>query len=81
MYVLSLPFAGSSFTDFRVQKVHCKHGHVVDRNIFQDWLSLANPRWKASADALEASGQGPRTNPDGDVSSSVLVHTVCGETH
>ncbi|KAJ3481681.1 hypothetical protein NLI96_g7498 [Meripilus lineatus] len=50
-----------------LHKVHCTHGHVVDRNVFQDWLSSANPRWKAFADALEASGQGPRTNPDGDV--------------
>lgn len=65
MWVPAIP--QELLSDFFAQKVHCTHGHVVDRNVFQDWLSSANPRWKAFADALEASGQGPRTNPDGDV--------------
>ncbi|KAI0079358.1 DHS-like NAD/FAD-binding domain-containing protein [Panus rudis PR-1116 ss-1] len=50
-----------------LHKVHCKHGHIVDRNTFQDWLSAANPQWKEYSDNLEATGQKPRTNPDGDV--------------
>jgi NAD-dependent deacetylase sirtuin 4 len=50
------------------QKVHCKHGHVVDRNEFQDLLSATNPSWKALMDDLERTGQQPRTNPDGDAS-------------
>ncbi|KAJ6515030.1 DHS-like NAD/FAD-binding domain-containing protein [Mycena vitilis] len=47
--------------------VHCKHGHVVDRTTFQNWLSAANPQWKAFADEAERTGNKPRTNPDGDV--------------
>ncbi|KAJ7255492.1 DHS-like NAD/FAD-binding domain-containing protein [Mycena haematopus] len=47
--------------------VHCKHGHAVDRTTFQNWLSAANPQWKAFADEAERSGNKPRTNPDGDV--------------
>lgn len=50
------------------QKVHCNHGHVTDRDTFQQWLAIANPRWKEFMDNLEVSGQKPRTNPDGDVS-------------
>ncbi|TFK48554.1 DHS-like NAD/FAD-binding domain-containing protein [Heliocybe sulcata] len=50
-----------------LHKVHCKHGHTVDRQIFQDWLSAANPQWKEYADDLERTGRQPRTNPDGDV--------------
>ncbi|CAL1714214.1 unnamed protein product [Somion occarium] len=50
-----------------LHKVHCKYGHVTDRNTFQHWLSTANPQWKEYADELEATGQKPRTNPDGDV--------------
>ncbi|KAI0339621.1 DHS-like NAD/FAD-binding domain-containing protein [Trametopsis cervina] len=50
-----------------LHKVKCSHGHVVDRLTFQDRLSAANPQWKAYADELEATGQKPRTNPDGDV--------------
>ncbi|KAF8825658.1 hypothetical protein HHX47_DHR6000286 [Lentinula edodes] len=33
------------------------------RNVFQDWLSSANPKWKDFADT----GTELRTNPDGDV--------------
>ncbi|KAJ7879923.1 DHS-like NAD/FAD-binding domain-containing protein [Mycena olivaceomarginata] len=47
--------------------VHCKHGHVVNRTTFQNWLSAANPQWKAFADEAERTGNKPRTNPDGDV--------------
>ncbi|EKM50661.1 uncharacterized protein PHACADRAFT_213556 [Phanerochaete carnosa HHB-10118-sp] len=50
-----------------LHKVHCSHGHIVDRDTFQDRLSVANPQWKAYMDELEATGQRPRTNPDGDV--------------
>jgi NAD-dependent deacetylase sirtuin 4 len=49
------------------QKVSCKHGHIVDRDSFQECLSQANPRWRDFAAELEASGHQPRTNPDGDV--------------
>ncbi|KAF7308917.1 NAD-dependent deacetylase [Mycena kentingensis (nom. inval.)] len=47
--------------------VHCKHGHVVDRIEFQNWLSAANPQWKVFLDDAERTGNKPRTNPDGDV--------------
>lgn len=40
---------------------------MVPRNVFQDWLSASNPKWKAFVDNLEKTGQKPRTNPDGDV--------------
>ncbi|KAJ7807794.1 hypothetical protein B0H13DRAFT_2152908 [Mycena leptocephala] len=36
--------------------VHYKHGHVVDRTTFQNWLSAANPQWKAFADEAERTG-------------------------
>ncbi|KAJ7504279.1 DHS-like NAD/FAD-binding domain-containing protein [Mycena galericulata] len=52
--------------------VHCKHGHVVDRFTFQNWLSAANPQWKAFADETERTGNKPRTNPDGDVAIESL---------
>lgn len=54
-------------TDNLSQKVSCKHGHVVDRNTFQDWLSTANPTWADYVKNLEMTGQKLRTNPDGDV--------------
>ncbi|TFY81367.1 hypothetical protein EWM64_g2642 [Hericium alpestre] len=47
--------------------VHCKHRHAFDRDTFQEWLSQANPEWKAYMDDLERRGQKPKTNPDGDV--------------
>ncbi|TFK39838.1 DHS-like NAD/FAD-binding domain-containing protein [Crucibulum laeve] len=50
-----------------LHRVRCKNGHVVDRNTFQDWLSLANPKWYEYAQELERTGTQPRTNPDGDV--------------
>ncbi|KAI0792003.1 DHS-like NAD/FAD-binding domain-containing protein [Abortiporus biennis] len=50
-----------------LHNVHCKFGHVVDRDTFQDWLSIANPQWKEFMDNMESTGQKPRTNPDGDV--------------
>lgn len=52
-----------------LQKVKCKHGHVVDRDIFQHWLSTSNPQWKEYTERLERTGDQPRTNPDGDVST------------
>ncbi|KAJ7696555.1 DHS-like NAD/FAD-binding domain-containing protein [Mycena rosella] len=52
--------------------VHCKHGHVVDRTTFQNWLSAANPQWRAFADETERTGNKPRTNPDGDVAIESL---------
>ncbi|KAI6130142.1 DHS-like NAD/FAD-binding domain-containing protein [Pisolithus croceorrhizus] len=50
-----------------LHRVHCSHGHVVDRDTFQEWLSAHNPYWKDYVVGLEATGQKPRTNPDGDV--------------
>ena len=49
------------------QKVSCKHGHVIDRNTFQDWLGAANPKWEQFVEDLERTGRKLRTNPDGDV--------------
>lgn len=53
-----------------LQRVRCNRGHVVQRDVFQDWLSASNPQWKEFVDNLERTGQKPRTNPDGDVRSS-----------
>ncbi len=50
-----------------VQRVVCRLGHIFDRETFQDWLSLANPKWKAFADEMERTGAKLRTNHDGDV--------------
>ncbi|KXN87442.1 NAD-dependent protein deacetylase SIR4 [Leucoagaricus sp. SymC.cos] len=50
-----------------LHKVHCSRGHIVDRNMFQDWLSSANPKWFAYAQEMERTNTQPRTNPDGDV--------------
>ncbi|KDR80691.1 hypothetical protein GALMADRAFT_153142 [Galerina marginata CBS 339.88] len=50
-----------------LHRVHCNRGHVFNRDIFQDWLSAANPRWRQYAEELESTGTQPRTNPDGDV--------------
>ncbi|ESK94883.1 nad-dependent deacetylase [Moniliophthora roreri MCA 2997] len=50
-----------------LHRVRCKHGHVVDRNTFQGWLSAANPKWLNFAEEVERTGNEPRTNPDGDV--------------
>lgn len=52
--------------------MQCKYGHVTDREIFQEWISAANPQWKNYVDELETAGQRPRTNPDGDVSNPKL---------
>ncbi|KAH9995380.1 DHS-like NAD/FAD-binding domain-containing protein [Russula compacta] len=48
-------------------KVHCQHGHVYPRAVFQEWLGEANPRWRAFLAELERTGAQPKTNPDGDV--------------
>jgi len=50
-----------------LHNVRCKHGHLTDRTVFQDWLSTANPKWKQFADGIEMEGNQLRTNPDGDV--------------
>ncbi|KAF8075105.1 DHS-like NAD/FAD-binding domain-containing protein [Lyophyllum atratum] len=50
-----------------LHRVHCKFGHTIDRDSFQDWLSRANPKWKEFADEIERTSSQPRTNPDGDV--------------
>lgn len=50
-----------------LRRVHCKFGHIVDREQFQDWLSGANPQWREIADEMERTSTKPRTNPDGDV--------------
>ncbi|KAG2136314.1 DHS-like NAD/FAD-binding domain-containing protein [Suillus cothurnatus] len=39
-----------------LHRVHCKRGHVVPRDTFQDWLSASNPQWKAFVDNLEKTG-------------------------
>ena len=33
-------------------------GHVFDRELFQAWLGVANPRWAAYLDALESQLKG-----------------------
>ncbi|KAI0048123.1 DHS-like NAD/FAD-binding domain-containing protein [Auriscalpium vulgare] len=48
-------------------KVHCKHGHEYGRDVFQEWLSEANPRWRAYLEDMDRQGIQPKTNPDGDV--------------
>ncbi|KAJ3767977.1 DHS-like NAD/FAD-binding domain-containing protein [Lentinula raphanica] len=50
-----------------LHRVRCKHGHITERNVFQDWLASANPKWKDFADSIEKEGAPLRTNPDGDV--------------
>ncbi|KJA28037.1 hypothetical protein HYPSUDRAFT_130163 [Hypholoma sublateritium FD-334 SS-4] len=52
--------------------VQCSKGHTVDRDTFQEWLSLANPKWHQYAQELELTGNQPRTNPDGDVAVEQL---------
>ncbi|KAH8115623.1 DHS-like NAD/FAD-binding domain-containing protein [Phellopilus nigrolimitatus] len=56
-----------------LHKVSCKNGHVVTRNVFQDWLAHANPRWSTFADELARTGRKLHTNPDGDVSGPRCV--------
>lgn len=60
------PFPGN-YRLISMQRVHCRFGHLFDRDEFQDMLSESNPEWKGFADELERTGQKPRTNPDGDV--------------
>ncbi|KIL69301.1 hypothetical protein M378DRAFT_1054375 [Amanita muscaria Koide BX008] len=50
-----------------LHRVVCRSGHVIDRETFQDRLSVANPEWKSFADNIEHTGTRLRTNPDGDV--------------
>ena len=56
----------------KLQRVHCSRGHTVDRESFQTWLSAANPKWHQYAKELERTKAQPRTNPDGDVSTTEL---------
>ncbi|EJD00489.1 DHS-like NAD/FAD-binding domain-containing protein [Fomitiporia mediterranea MF3/22] len=56
-----------------LHRVSCKHDHVVDRNLFQEWLAGANPRWAQFMENLERTGQKLRTNPDGDVNNQVEI--------
>jgi len=39
----------------------------VDRELFQTWISTANPLWKEFFDEMVRTSTQPRTNPDGDV--------------
>ncbi|KAH9445824.1 hypothetical protein MJO28_012318 [Puccinia striiformis f. sp. tritici] len=41
-------------------------GHQIDRDDFQDLLSVLNPSWRTYADTLQSIGQEVKTNPDGD---------------
>lgn len=50
-----------------LHRVHCRSGHVVDRDLFQNWISAANVPWKEFMDEAEQSPTSIRTNPDGDV--------------
>lgn len=47
--------------------VHCRRRHAIDRETFQEQLSLLNPAWKEFVDEMTRTGTEPRTNPDGDV--------------
>ncbi|PPQ98937.1 hypothetical protein CVT24_003564 [Panaeolus cyanescens] len=47
--------------------VQCSRGHKVDRETFQQWISISNPQWKLFFENLERTGEKIRTNPDGDV--------------
>ncbi|KAI0305881.1 DHS-like NAD/FAD-binding domain-containing protein [Multifurca ochricompacta] len=44
-------------------KVHCQHGHVYPRAVFQERLGQANPRWHAYLSELERTGSQPRQIP------------------
>ncbi|CAE6427805.1 unnamed protein product [Rhizoctonia solani] len=47
--------------------VHCRRNHEVDREEFQEQLSILNPAWKDYMGEMARTGNEPRTNPDGDV--------------
>lgn len=71
MYVLPKLFTVQTRSYSRIsQKVRCRRGHVVDRDVFQELLSNANPKWKQFVDDMDSAGNQPRTNPDGDVSAA-----------
>jgi NAD-dependent deacetylase sirtuin 4 len=59
-----------------LHRVKCSHEHTVDRDAFQEMLSAANPQWKQFIEDMERTGEKPRTNPDGDVSSLFRVHPL-----
>lgn len=50
-----------------LHRVSCNKGHTIHRDLFQDFLSAANPQWDAYAQELMMSGTRPISNPDGDV--------------
>ncbi|TFL05219.1 DHS-like NAD/FAD-binding domain-containing protein [Pterulicium gracile] len=50
-----------------LHRVRCSSGHKVDRETFQEMLSISNPYWKQFVDDMDERGEKPRTNPDGDV--------------
>ncbi|KAF7770428.1 hypothetical protein Agabi119p4_6402 [Agaricus bisporus var. burnettii] len=50
-----------------LSNVCCNHGHVIDRDSFQDMISISNPKWVTFAKEIEQSGIPLKTNPDGDV--------------
>ncbi|KAG6856559.1 hypothetical protein H0H87_003241 [Tephrocybe sp. NHM501043] len=62
------------------QRVHCKHRHSIDRESFQEWLSMANPEWKDFADDMERTFTQPRTNPDGDVGVLLVKFALLPDT-
>lgn len=56
-----------SIITYTLQHVKCNRGHRIGRDIFQEWLSKANPRWAEFFEETLRAGSQPRTNPDGDV--------------
>ncbi|KAF8637655.1 hypothetical protein AX17_002723 [Amanita inopinata Kibby_2008] len=67
--IRTLDTVGESILELHgsIHRVNCRRGHVIDRETFQQSLSVANPDWKAFSDEIERSGTKLRTNPDGDV--------------
>jgi len=50
-----------------LRTVHCKNGHIMPREEFQETLAELNPTLRVVADEYAKSGSTPRRNPDGDV--------------
>ncbi|KAF8596415.1 DHS-like NAD/FAD-binding domain-containing protein [Ceratobasidium sp. AG-I] len=50
-----------------LHSVHCRTGHSIPREEFQDELSRLNPSWRDFMEEMARTGTEPRTNPDGDV--------------
>lgn len=49
----------------------------MDRETFQEMLSISNPYWKQFVDDMDERGEKPRTNPDGDVRSLTQFSLLC----